>query len=162
MNGKGLSKTQAGPGKRAVLAAGAVVLGLALLQPLLLPDLVEHRYYQTSFQTSVETWDLHLPFGFRAERRKSSPAGPEDGIRLLRREAAAPVTANPDRYSALKPGMTYTQAAALMGGEGALLPNTDGRRDTVRYIWANADQSTVEADFQNGRLVSKRAFGLAD
>lgn len=83
---RGLSRGQGEQQVRRVLIALAVLGGVAavVLGPVL-SRVGEHNYYQLSYETSVETWSMGLPFGFRVVRQKSVPAGPHDGFRVYRK-----------------------------------------------------------------------------
>lgn len=64
-----------------------------------------------------------------------------------------------EKYNALKMGLTYAQAVAVIGSDGE---EQEGMRSkTVRaYSWTNSDLNTISATFTNGRLSLKSQFGI--
>jgi|GEM_PF-4093933 len=84
---KGVETGEPSGGTMALLLALAVAAGLlgSVLGPRLRNN-VEHRFYQTSSTTAVETWAYRLPLGFRAVWQQSEPGRPDDGFRMLWRE----------------------------------------------------------------------------
>ncbi len=79
---------------------------------------------------------------------------------MLRIPAARPpAQLSIEKYGALKLGMTYVQAVALIGSDGE---EQEGMRSkTVRaYTWTNSDLNTISATFTNGRLSLKSQFGI--
>lgn len=65
------------------------------------------------------------------------------------------------KYEQLRPGMSYDQAAKIMGSAGEELSSTQmAGYQTTMVAWKNWDGSNMNATFQNGKLVSKSQFGL--
>jgi hypothetical protein len=66
-----------------------------------------------------------------------------------------------EQFFRIKTGMTYKQAASIVGS-----PGVESVRDaeagilTVVYTWKNPDGSNMSAMFQNGRLINKAQAGL--
>jgi len=82
-------------------------------------------------------------------------------------DAAEPETAEVDdtvtaaEYEQLRTGMSYKQAAKIVGFEGEEMSSSDlAGYQTVMVAWKNADGSNMNAMFQNGRMVTKAQFGL--
>jgi hypothetical protein len=64
-------------------------------------------------------------------------------------------------YSRLQSGMTYQQAAEIIGASGEEMSRNDiAGFTTVMYGWKNPDGSNMNAMFQNNGLVQKAQFGL--
>lgn len=75
--------------------------------------------------------------------------------------ALTPPTVTRAGFEALRPGMDPAAAEAAIGHaarEQSLEATGAGR--TQRLVWENPDGSAVTAEFENGRLVSKRAERL--
>lgn len=67
------------------------------------------------------------------------------------------------QYDRIQDGMTYEQVCAIVGRSGEELVNTHiAGYTTVMYSWQNSDgsYSSMNAMFQNGRLISKGQFRL--
>jgi len=68
-------------------------------------------------------------------------------------------------FTALKEGMSYEDAVAILGREGEVQSESKfGDITTIMYQWDGARRpglgSSMNAMFQNGKLVSKAQFGL--
>lgn len=66
-------------------------------------------------------------------------------------------------FEALQTGMTYSEAVALIGGEGELSSQVDvAGYDTKLYTWQGEGSIGANANvtFQNDSLTSKAQFGL--
>lgn len=73
----------------------------------------------------------------------------------------APPTVTKAEYNSLQTGMTYSQAASVIGAQGnEISRNEIAGIKTVMYQWQNGDGSNMNAMFQNDALVSKAQFGL--
>lgn len=68
-------------------------------------------------------------------------------------------TDNPiDNFTRVKPGMTAEQTAQTLGARGLLVDSSTLAGTTVRtYQWTNRDGSTIDAKFQNGKLIMIQA-----
>jgi len=67
------------------------------------------------------------------------------------------------QYDRIEDGMTYEQVCAIIGRSGEELVNSHiAGYTTVMYSWKNSDgsYSSMNAMFQNGRLISKSQFRL--
>ena len=65
------------------------------------------------------------------------------------------------KFLGLETGMSYAQAALVIGKEGELLSENDiAGFHTAMYSWANWDGSNMNIMFQNDRLIQKAQFGL--
>ncbi len=74
--------------------------------------------------------------------------------------AAAPVVTKTE-FDQIREGMTYEQVAAIIGASGELLSSNDlAGFKTVMYSWANSNGSSMNAIFQNEKLIQKAQFGL--
>lgn len=87
---------------------------------------------------------------FRGTEGNSSAAAPDDfsGSEVSRQE-----------YDSLTTGMTYSQVAAAVGGEGSLTGKTG---DTATYEWKGygTNGAIVRIEFKSGKLAYKYQFGL--
>ncbi len=66
-------------------------------------------------------------------------------------------------FEALKTGISYEEAVAIIGGEGELSSQVDvAGYETKMYIWKGEGSIGANANvtFQNGSLTSKAQFGL--
>lgn len=64
-------------------------------------------------------------------------------------------------FSALRDGMSYSEAAQLIGAPGTEMSRSSvGGTTTVMYSWTNSGGSNMNAMFQNDKLVNKAQFGL--
>lgn len=104
----------------------------------------------------------------------TTPAAPE--ATQAPAPTAAPTTAAPtteantakislDEFNQLQTGMSYEQAVAVIGGEGAKLSESSfGDVTTVMYQWDGSNDSgfgaNANAMFQGDKLVSKAQLGL--
>lgn len=95
--------------------------------------------------------------GFFAIRKRLAPAQPPPPAATL--VAAGQVT--PATYAHLVPGLLYTQASEVLGGPGRELSARDsaGTHRAV-YQWAGPGGATMQAVFENDRLVRKSQVGL--
>lgn len=59
--------------------------------------------------------------------------------------------------SKLKAGMTYEEVKAIMGRDGEV-GNTESY--TEQFSWANADGSSLQTTFRDGKLVTYTDFGM--
>ena len=82
-------------------------------------------------------------------------------------EPTAPPIVTMAEYTQIANGATYEQVATIIGIPGEQTSSSTMRgfgnqpaTTTVRYSWDNADFSSMNATFQNGRLTSKMQFGL--
>ncbi len=72
------------------------------------------------------------------------------------------------QYQQIQHGMSYSQVANIIGWAGEelanvrtdILPGVTPSVDTRMYSWNNGDGSSMNAMFQNDRLISKGQFGL--
>jgi hypothetical protein len=63
-------------------------------------------------------------------------------------------------FERLHTGMTYRQAASILG-EGTQMSRVDlYGTSTVMYSWRSSGIGNMSATFQNGRMISKAQFGL--
>ncbi len=61
-------------------------------------------------------------------------------------------------YDQLKPGMTPTEVAALLG-----VPRSETKSEThVVQVWRIPDGFTIEVEFQDGKLLSKKRVAAVD
>ena len=61
-------------------------------------------------------------------------------------------------YDQLKPGMTPTEVAALLG-----VPRSETRSETrVVQVWRIPDGFTIDVEFQDGKLLSKKRVAAVD
>lgn len=66
-----------------------------------------------------------------------------------------------EEYDRLKTGMSYEQAAAVIGADGEELSSNEiGGTKTIMYKWQGAGIGNMNAIFQNDKLVSKSQFEL--
>ena len=68
---------------------------------------------------------------------------------------------NSDEFAALRIGMSYVDAAGLIGGPGELVSEMelhDGKRST--YRWPGETGGSAHVGFSNGRLVHKTQIGI--
>ena len=66
-----------------------------------------------------------------------------------------------EQYNDLATGMSYQQAVATLGAEGAEMSSNDiGGSHTVMYQWKAGTMANMNAMFQNDKLISKAQFGL--
>lgn len=67
-------------------------------------------------------------------------------------------------YWKLQPGMTYEEVVSILGGDGELISRdreTENNQQEL-YSWTSKRGGSVQISFQNGKLVSKAEFDLAD
>lgn len=67
------------------------------------------------------------------------------------------------QYAALRVGMPYADAVAVLGCRGEVRSSDNFRRDeAVDYGWSGVGDlgASMEAEFENGRLVWMTQFGL--
>jgi hypothetical protein len=66
------------------------------------------------------------------------------------------------KFKALKTGISYKQAVALIGSEGKEMGRVDipGAPLTITYVWQNPTGSNATLMFQGDRLTVKSQFGL--
>ena len=82
---------------------------------------------------------------------------------LIGLDAMAASLITQQQYDRIQDGMTYEQVCAIIGKTGEELVNTHiAGYTTVMYSWKNSDgsYSSMNAMFQNGRLISKSQFRL--
>lgn len=67
-----------------------------------------------------------------------------------------------EQYEALKTGMSYADAIAILGSPGEEMSSSEiGGTRTVMYMWAGSTPgANMNAMFQNDKLVQKAQFGL--
>lgn len=65
-------------------------------------------------------------------------------------------------YQAIRPGMSYSEVVAIIGGPGEELSSSDiAGISTVMYQWeGNGFAANMNAMFQDDRMVQKAQFGL--
>ena len=64
-------------------------------------------------------------------------------------------------FSQLRDGMTYTEAATVIGASGTLTAKSDiAGISTISYSWQNSDGSNAIVMFQNDKLIMKAQAGL--
>lgn len=64
-------------------------------------------------------------------------------------------------FSALKTGMSYQQAVSIIGCEGSEMSRSEmGGYVTVMYGWSGGFLASMNAMFQNDKLVTKAQMGL--
>ncbi len=65
------------------------------------------------------------------------------------------------KFERVGDGMTYDQVAAIIGAPGTLQSSSNlAGYKTAMYAWSNENGSSMNAMFQNGRLINKAQFGL--
>lgn len=94
--------------------------------------------------------------------KPSPPESPGSGRLVLPSSPfAAPPVVTKAKYDQLSEGMTYSEAARIIGTPGDELSRSDlAGISTVMYSWANSNGSNMNAMFQNGKLVTKAQLGL--
>jgi hypothetical protein len=65
------------------------------------------------------------------------------------------------QYDQLQTGMSYSQAATIMGDPGEQSSRVENMGIILEgYSWANDDGTSCNAQFQNDRLLAKAQLGL--
>jgi len=76
-------------------------------------------------------------------------------------EKPAPSIVTQAKYDQIREGMTYEDVSQIIGTSGKEISRADSSGSTtVVYYWLNADNSSMNATFRDGRLTGKTQFGL--